>query len=352
MEPTIFQYDRGMDDLAVSNEVPGLCVMDADAMAQVFGPAQRARLREIVDEVAPPCTAEQLAEHPERLREARVVISGWGGPRFDAALLAHAPRLEAVFYAAGSIRSIVTDAFWDRGLAITSSVAGNATPVAEFCLAQVLLLFKNAYAIQRAYRDARAKPPALRRGLSPGAYGGRVGLVSFGQIARQLRRLLASLHLEVAVYDPFLDAEHARSAEVIPMSLEELFATSQVVSIHTPSLPETRGLIQAELLRSLPPNAGFLNTARGAVVDEAGMIEALHDRPDVTAVLDVTDPEPPVDGSPLWTMPNVVLTPHIAGSIGRECHRLGQMMIDELERFARGRPLEHRITRDAAARMA
>ncbi|MEM7626079.1 MAG: hydroxyacid dehydrogenase [Planctomycetota bacterium] len=257
-----------------------------------------------------------------------------------------------MFHTAGSIRPIVSEAFWDRGISISSAAAANATPVAEFCLAQVFMLMKNFYAIGCMYRDARAKPTSLRRGLSPGAYQRRVGLVSFGQIARQLREMLRPHDLEVVVYDPYLEEHQARHADVVQVSLEEVFATSQVVSIHTPSTPETHGLIHEHLILSMPKHAGLINTARGAVVEESGIIRALRDRPDLTAVLDVTDPEPPLATSPLWTMANVILTPHIAGSIGIECHRLGQQMIDELRRFVRGLPLRHSITREAAGLMA
>ncbi|MEO1235397.1 MAG: hydroxyacid dehydrogenase [Planctomycetota bacterium] len=333
-------------------KAPGLCVMNSGALDQVFGPGQRRELQALLDEVEPPCSAESLRSCPEWLREARVVVTGWGGPRFDEDLLAHAPELEVVLHAAGSIRPIVSDAFWDRGIRISSAAAANATPVAEFCLAQIFMLMKNFYAVQRMYHDARAKPPSLRLGLSPGAYRQRVGLVSFGQIARQLREMLRPHELEVVVYDPYLDEHQAREAEVVRVSLEEVFATSQVVSIHTPSVPETHGLIHKQLILSLPEHAGLLNTARGAVVDELGIIQALHDRPDLTAVLDVTEPEPPLRSSPLWTMPNVVLTPHIAGSIGVECRRLGQQVIDELRRFNRGLPLQHAVTRESARLMA
>ncbi|MEO0515149.1 MAG: hydroxyacid dehydrogenase [Planctomycetota bacterium] len=326
--------------------------MNPDAFDQVVGPQQLPALRAILAEVAPPVSAEDLLRKPELLRETRVVITGWGGPRFDQALLAHAPRLEAVFHMAGSIRPIVSDAFWDRDISISSAASANATPVAEYCLAQTLMLMKNFYAIQRIYHNAQAKPHQLRHGLSPGAYGRRVGLVSFGQIARQLRKMLRPHALEVAVYDPYLDEHQARENDVVLSSLEELFATSQVISVHTPSLPDTYRLIRGEHLQSLPQHAGFINTSRGAVVDETALIETLQERPDITAVLDVTDPEPPIRESPLWKMPNVVLTPHIAGSVGSECHRMCQLMVDELGRFSKKQPLRHQISRETAMHLA
>jgi phosphoglycerate dehydrogenase-like enzyme len=134
--------------------------------------------------------------------------------------------------------------------------------------------------------------------------------------------------------------------------LETLFAESEVVSLHTPSLPATRGLITRPLLASLKPRATFINTSRGAVVDEPGLIEVLQQRPDLMALLDVTDPEPPVSGSPLYTLPNVFLTPHIAGSLAGECARMGDLAVEECRRFLAGEPLRWSITRGQAERMA
>lgn len=107
-----------------------------------------------------------------------------------------------------------------------------------------------------------------------------------------------------------------------------------------------------QLLASLKPHATFINTSRGAVVDESGLIEVLQQRPDLMALLDVTDPEPPVSGSPLYTLPNVFLTPHIAGSLAGECARMGDLAIEECRRFLAGEPLRWAITREQAARMA
>jgi phosphoglycerate dehydrogenase-like enzyme len=135
-------------------------------------------------------------------------------------------------------------------------------------------------------------------------------------------------------------------------SLEKLFAASEVVSLHAPNIPATKGMITRSLLASLKPYATFINTARGAIVDEAGMTGVLAERPDLTALLDVTYPEPPAEDSPLYTLPNVFLTPHIAGSLAGECNRMGQLAVDECRRFINGEPLQWAISREMAANMA
>lgn len=111
-------------------------------------------------------------------------------------------------------------------------------------------------------------------------------------------------------------------------------------------------MLGREHFAAMKPGATFLNTARGAIVREAELIEVLRARPDLLAVLDVTYPEPPVPGSPFYTLPNVILTPHIAGSLDQECQRMGQIVVDELKRFLAGEPLQWAISQQQAAVMA
>jgi phosphoglycerate dehydrogenase-like enzyme len=125
-----------------------------------------------------------------------------------------------------------------------------------------------------------------------------------------------------------------------------------VVSLHAPLLPQTTGLIRREHFAAMKPGSTFINTARGAIVRESEMIDVLHERPDLQAVLDVTEPEPPPPDSPLFKLPNVALTPHIAGTCEREAARLGRAMIDEFHRWRRGEPLRYQVTAAQAAHLA
>jgi len=165
--------------------------------------------------------------------------------------------------------------------------------------------------------------------------------------------MLRSFDVSVIAYDPFVsDAAGAALGVTMMPTVESVFERADVVSLHTPWLKETEGMIRGEHFARMKPNATFLNTARGAVVREGEMIEALKNRPDVTAVLDVTYPEPCAPDSPLLTLPNVVLTPHIAGSQGPECRRMGLYMVEELKRYLNGEPLKWAIDRTRAAVMA
>jgi phosphoglycerate dehydrogenase-like enzyme len=277
----------------------------------------------------------------EALRETEVVFSGWGAPRMDEEFLRHLPKLRAIFYAGGSVRYFITDAVWQRGIRVSTAQAINAIPVAEYATSALLLGLKRFWHYAQTTRTMRSFP--VERPLS-GAYGSVVGLVSYGTIARLVRERLRSFDQEVIVYDPFLDDDEARAECVRKVELDELFARADAVSVHTPHLPKTIGLIQRRHFDRLRHGAFFLNTARGEVIDEKAMIAMLQRRPDVTAVLDVTAPEPPASDSPLYTLPNVVLTPHLAGSVGHECVRMGQAMLDEYERFRSGQPLRWEIT--------
>jgi phosphoglycerate dehydrogenase-like enzyme len=300
-----------------------------------------------IDAVTPP----DLAVHAEALRDVEFLFTSWGAPKLNSSVLDLMPRLRAVFYAAGTIKNVVTDDFWARGIPICSAWAANAVPVTEFTFAQIILGLKQVHRFPAVMRAARGwAKPAHYEGM--GTFGTTVGLVSLGQIGRRVATMLRQLDVKVIAYDPFCPAHVAQELGVTLVSLEEVFARSRVVSLHAPWLKETEGLITGKLLSSMAPGGTFINTARGAVVNEPEMIAVLQARPDLTAVLDVTHPEPAPADSPLYDLPNVFMTAHIAGSEQGECARMGRYMIDEFHRFQHGEPLQWSVSREAAARMA
>ncbi|MGW5734976.1 MULTISPECIES: hydroxyacid dehydrogenase [Streptomyces] len=326
-----------------------LLVMEEERRPDVYPPEVLAGIDLLVDRQGPPLTRQQLAERPGLLGDTEILLTGWGAPVLDAAFLAHAPHLRAVLVAAGSVRHLTTPAFWERGIPIVSAAAANAVPVAEFTLAQVLLGLKQVHRIGREVTADRRFPhdPEV-----PGAYRSRVGLMGLGHIGRLVAAHLRRFDVELLATDPLTRPDTAREMGVRLVGIEELFATCHVVSLHAPLLPETRGAVGARLLNSLLPGATLLNTARGALIDEEALAAVLHARPDLTAVLDVTHPEPPAADSPLFTLPNAVLTPHLAGALGAERHRLGHLVRDELGRLLRGQPLRHAIDPAQAASLA
>ena len=189
-----------------------------------------------------------------------------------------------------------------------------------------------------------ATAPFPARDGAPGCYCSTVGLLSLGMIARTLLSLLRPLDLRVIAHDPFVSRAEADQLGLELVSLAELFRSADVVSVHTPHLPETQGMISRIHIASMKHGATFVNTARGEVVREKEMLVVLARRPDLHAVLDVATTEPPEEDSPLYTLSNVVLTPHIAGSVGLECRRMGRSMVEELRRFVGGEPLLWSVT--------
>ncbi|MGW5640046.1 hydroxyacid dehydrogenase [Streptomyces sp. NPDC003832] len=301
---------------------------------EVFGQTGLHRLSGVADIVADCANPQALAVHPRR-HEVEVLITSWGAPRLTDELLGEFPALRVVAHAAGSVRKIVSDAVWARGITVVSAADANNDPVAEFVYAQAVLALKDTHRRAQRIKADTGLPPMDH---IPGIYRQRIGLVSFGSAARKVAALLRRLKAEVVAWDPYVadevfDALHVTRAARI----EDVFDGAQVVSIHTPLIPgQTERLVTEPLLRALPPRATLINTARGAVVDEEGLIRVLQDRPDLYAVLDVTTEEPLPAASRLYSLPNVMLTGHIAGTVGSERRAMGDLVIDELRRIATG----------------
>lgn len=327
------------------DRLKGLYALDQMNLSLIYGPDEQRDIAARIDISPTPWPAKKLHADLSILKDVDVIFSGWGAPRLDAEFLAAAPQLKVIFYGAGAAAGLVTEASWKCGVQVTSAYAANAIPVAEYALAMILFSLKHGFRNARATRELQNFPPHQP---SPGAYGSTVGLVSLGVIGRHLLKLLGSFDLRVVVCDPFVTSEEAEQLGVKLLPLEELFRVSDVVSLHTPLLNETRGLITGAHLASMKMGATFMNTARGAVVREEEMIEVLRHRPDLLAIIDVTYPEPPAKGSGLYTLPNIVLTPHIAGSKDAECRRMGRAMVDELNRYLDGKPLQWAVTRELA----
>jgi len=281
--------------------------------------------------------ADPAPEVAAALAEAEVLLTCWGAPPLTGRVLDAAPRLRAVVHAAGSVKHHLTDACWERGLAVSSAAAVNALPVAEYTLAAILFANKRVLHAAHRYRGLRAPHDWHRELGAAGNYRRTVGVIGASRIGRRVIELLRPFDLRVLLHDPWVtDAEAARLG-VRPVPLDALCAGSDVVTVHAPELPATRHLLGARELALLPDGATLVNTARGSLVDTTALLpELVSGR--LHAVLDVTEPELPPAGSPLYELPNVLLTPHVAGSLGTELHRLADHALDELERYAGGRP--------------
>ncbi|MDB6095502.1 MAG: glycerate dehydrogenase [Verrucomicrobia bacterium] len=331
-----------MSAFPASRRWKGLVVISAEWLLPVYGPAELEELGAHVDFVGAPQTSASLRANLPLLRDVEVLFTGWGSPVMDEALLTAAPRLRAIFHAGGSIRYFTTEAFWVRGIVVTTAAGANAVAVVDYTLATILFSLRHGWYYERGAQRTGAFP--VRRALALHAPP-VVGLVSLGMVGSQVAERLRSFELTLLAYDPFVSEGAAAGRGISLVTLEALFSRSDVVSVHAPSLQETEGLITGAHLAAMKENATFINTARGAVVREAELVNVLARRGDLTAVLDVTAPEPPPPGSPLYDLANVILTPHIAATQGYECRRLSRCMIDEFQRWRHGEPLRFAVTR-------
>ena len=325
----------------------GLYVIDSEFFESVYGPEERETIERMVHILDPGVhSAKSIRLRPDLLAQCEVLFTGWGCPKLDVDFLSGAPRLKLVLYASGTTREIISEEMWNRKILLSSSYVANALPVVEYTLAMIFFSLKHGWHYALKTKRDGCYP---KRTPVPGCYGTTVGLVSMGMVARFLCEKLRPFDLQLVVFDPFLSAEEAREYNVRRVGLRELFEISDVVSIHSPALPETEGLVTGELVAAMKPGATLINTARGSIIREDELIEVVAGRPDLQIVLDVTEPEPPVPGSPLYHLPNVVLTPHIAGSMDLECRRMSQAMIEELHRYLKGEPLRWSITPELAS---
>jgi phosphoglycerate dehydrogenase-like enzyme len=331
--------------LVQGRKLRSLVLGNRDSVEGVFGPERLTRLAECTSFVSDPVTPADWATIRNRLQDLEVIFGTWNLPAFTAADMEFLPKLKAVFYAAGTVRYFAQPLI-ERGVEIFSAASANAIPVAEFALGQILLANKGFFRVSRAYTTGREAAPGR------GNFGTTIALLGAGEVGRALIERLKPFAMRVIVFDPLLSPEGALALGVEKVELDEAFARGDVVSNHLADLPPTREMLRGRHFSAMPRDATFINTGRGATVCEAELIEILRSRPDLSALLDVTEPEPPKPDSPFWTLPNVHLSPHLAGSIGRERERMADLAIQEFDAWRAGAEVRTRSTPELLARMA
>ncbi|MBQ9745006.1 MAG: hydroxyacid dehydrogenase [Clostridia bacterium] len=297
-------------------------------------------------------TEEEILANPEPFKDVEYIFSTWSMPGGgEIKLIDYLPNVKALFYAAGSVRYFANE-YFEKGVRIFSAYAANAIPVAEFTVGQILLASKGYFqssALAKSGDYKKASEVSLAR---VGNYGANIGIIGAGMIGRKVIELLKPYKLNILVFDVFMTEEQAEAMGVKKCSLEEIFSSCHIVSNHLANVPATQGILKKEHFEMMMPNATFINTGRGAQVDEEGMLEVYERRSDLCALLDVTISEPPVEGSKFYTLPNIFLSPHIAGSQGWEVRRMAELVIDEFENYLNGRPTLYEITPEKLAKMA
>ena len=321
----------------------------ADVLYKVYSPEIREKLKIHIEMDPQIITYKMLAEKNEKFEDCDYIFSTWGMPHCsEYEIKTYFPNVKAVFYAAGSVQDFARE-FLHCGVKIISAWGANAVPVAEYTVAQIILANKgyfqntriNKHSEKRKYTDT-----------FPGTFETKVGIIGCGMIGSIVARMLKTYRVEILVFDPFLSDEKANQLGVTKCSLEEIFSECQTISNHLANNEQTKGMLNYELFSRMKENATFINTGRGAQVVEDDLIRALKDRPARTALLDVTFPEPPKEDSELYTLANVFLSPHIAGSMGNELARMGEYMYDEFIAMINGLPFKYEVTEKMLETMA
>ena len=264
-----------------------------------------------------------------------VVVAGWSTPVLPDVLPAE---LRYVCYLAGSIKRMVRREHVSRGLLVSNWGRSISRTVAEGALLLTLAALRRAgYWVPAMHRDG-----AWKNGVTETAslFGRRVGLHGFGNVARELIRLLRPFDVAIAVWVPETDpALYAAHGATRAASLEDLFAGSDVVVELAPLLPETQGIVTEQLLRAIRPGGAFINVARGALVDEEALVRVAKDG-HIQIALDVYNTEPLPRSSTLRGLPNVTLFPHLAGPTPDRRRDAGALGVRNLRAYVRGEPLE------------
>ena len=332
----------------MSREQPNIAIAHWPGV-DLFGEDDLDRLRELGTVLNTQPIAAWDDEADTVLAEAEVIVGHWGCPPLDAAMLDRAPQLGLFAYAAGTVKMTLTDAVWDRDIRVTSGANANAEPVAEFTLAAILFANKGVL-WRRGPVDFSAM--SAMGDSQWGNFGRTIGVVGASLIGRRVIELLRPFpHLSVTLYDPYVSPEEAASLGVDKLELDELCATADVLSIHAPALPDTMHMIGAAQLSALPDGATVINTARGPLIDHEALLPHLVSGR-LYAILDVTDPEPLPEDSPLLDLPNVWISPHLAGSQGTELARMTDYAIEEIRRWSAGEPALNEVTKERLATMA
>lgn len=308
-------------------------------------------LAEVVELLHPEPVAN-WADVADLLPETDIVLGHWGCPTITPDVQAAAGRLGLVAYAAGTVKTVITESIFETSIRVTSCADVNAEPVADYTLAMILLANKDAL-----WRHAQSRDPGVELVRPPrrrpvGNWAKTIGLVGASLVGRLvIERLAPFAQFDILVSDPYLDSAEAARLGVSKVDLDELCERSDIVSIHAPDLPSTHHMIGAPQLEAMVDGAVLINTARGRLVDhDALTTEVLSGR--ITAILDVTDPEPLPSDHPLRSAPGAFLTPHLAGSEGTELSRLFEGALDEIERFIAGAAPRNPVTASHFATMA
>ncbi|NLO35466.1 MAG: hydroxyacid dehydrogenase [Clostridiaceae bacterium] len=337
-------------------------LMTGEMFRRAICPEELTFLETFAELVNKPPYPDRISEAymQEHLAGAQACFTCWGTPVLSEAVLAHAPELKVILHGAGTPKAIVSEGVWLRGIRVATAAPVIAIDVAESALGGMIYCLKHFGDYDRLMRagrwqktagsvsDVDALKPQLKR------LNGRltVGIVGASHVGRNMIRFLKPFGVRILLYDPTLSADMARELGVTQVCLETLMPGSDVVSVHAPQLPGTRGMITADLLASMPDGALFVNTSRGSIVDQKALLAELKSGR-ISAYLDVYEQEPLPADSELHTLDNVLLTPHVSGghTVNGGFER-GNYIVNQLYSYWQTGKLQHEALRDMLDTMA
>lgn len=294
---------------------------------------------------------QNLEDNADFLADCEIAFSTWGMPQFTKEEIAkYMPKLKAVFYSAGTVQYFARP-FLESGIKVFSAFAANAVPVAEYTFAQITLAAKGYFQSEKNYRFLPVRS-LLFANSSTGNFGCKVGLVGLGAIGKMVAEKLKALDVEVYACDPFVPEETAKELGVTLVDMETLFSECDIISNHLANKPELENIFNGKLFKRMKKRSTFINTGRGAQVAEYQLAFSLLLHPSRTFVADVIKKEFFPYISPLFWCPNAILTPHIAGSTGKEPQRMAYYMMEEMEKLVAGESTKYEVTLESLERMA
>jgi D-3-phosphoglycerate dehydrogenase len=273
-----------------------------------------------------PGTEERLLE---RIAGAEVVINIRSSTRFTARVFERAPELRLLSLWGTGTDNVDLGAAASRGVTVTNTPGVSATSIAEHALALMLAVARRVPRL-----DAQTRAGEWARGQMTQLHGKTLGIIGLGAIGRKFARLGEGIGMRVIAWTMHPDP----SLGFTLVDLDDLLRTSDVVSLHLRLSEQTRGFLDARRLALMKPSAILINTARGAIVDEAAMLDSLRSNRLAGAGLDVFEVEPLPHRHPVLELPNVVLTPHAAGITVEALEAGLQMALDNVRNFLAGQP--------------
>lgn len=294
-----------------------------------------------------------IEEVKDKIADCDVYVTTWGVPPLDEEILKYAPDIKLLCHLCGTVVPVMSDEMWKKGIRVISGNDYFAESVAEGTIAYMLTSLREIpqysynLKVKKQWKDTGNPKP------TQGLLGQTVGIVSYGAIAKHLVRMLQVFRVKIKVYDivPIPEEDKVKYG-IEQVSLEEVFATSDIVTVHTPYNDSTYHLIDKKYLSLIKEGGLFINTSRGAVIDQSALVEELNTGR-FSAVLDVYEKEPPEQDDPIYNCPNLIMIPHMGGPTTNLRSVITHDLLLEAKNFIdNGGDLPHEITREKAEQMS